>query len=70
MRPRDVELVGKVADTNVVGVVVLVLCKGRASATTAIGVEKKSHLQVLAWNLDLVELLVLELDEPDRKSVV
>lgn len=68
--PGDVELVGKVADANVVGVVVLVLAKAGVSLDRLHPVER-THLQVLARNLDLVELLVLELDEPmaDRLEV-
>ena len=65
MGARDVKLVRKVADANVVRVVVLVLDYWKeGSACVAKGLKKEAHLEVLSRDLDLVKLLVLKLDEP------
>lgn len=63
VRARDVKLVRKVADADVVRVVVLVLHRAVVSDQPE---ERggRTHLKVLSRDLDLVELLVLELDEP------
>lgn len=63
VRPRHVKLVGKVTDANVVGIVVLVLYH-LMSYITLENENGTTHLEVLTGNFDLVELLVLEFDEP------
>ena len=66
VRARDVELVGEMTDSNVIRVVVLVLQKWSASASE--GGRDKKYLEILTGDLDLVEFLVLELDEPMRSG--
>lgn len=73
VRSGNVESVGEVTDANVVRVVVLMLCdqKSQSKLHLLTGGHRGSgtYLEILARDLDLVKLLVMELDKPMADSL-